>query len=93
MDFEELTDVPVVFAPGVSTQTVTLTTLTDAVAEGDEIFIVTIATTQAGVDITAPQANVTILDSFGMFQIPIFYFTVVQTIGILVQVLKCRVMC
>ena len=86
MDYAELTEVSVVFSPSVSAQIVVLTTFTDPVAEGDEIFSVTITTTQAGVDITAPQANVTIVDSFGMFYIPTFYFTIVKALGILIQV-------
>ena len=56
---------PVVFAPGVSTQTVTLTTLTDPVAEGDETLSATITTAQSGVDITVPQANITIVEIVG----------------------------
>ena len=66
MDYDELTDVPVVFAPGVSTQTVTLTTFTDPVADGDETLTATITTVQSGVDITVPQANITIVESLGM---------------------------
>ena len=86
MDYTELTEVSVVFFPSVSAQIVVLTTFTDPVAEGDEIFSVTITTTQAGVDITAPQANVTIVDSFGMFYIPTIYFTIVKVVGIPIQV-------
>ena len=66
MDYDELTDVPVVFAPGVSTQTATLTTLTDPVADGDETLTATITTAQSGVFITVPQANITIVESLGM---------------------------
>ena len=51
---------PVVFAPGVSTRTVTLKTLNDSVAEGDKTLTATITTTQSGVDITVPAANITI---------------------------------
>ena len=75
MDYEELTDVPVVFAPGVSTQTVTLTTLSDLVAEGDETLTATITTTQTGVGITVSQTSITIVNFLGMFYIHIFYFT------------------
>ena len=82
MDYAALEEVSVVFLPDISTQRVTLTTFTDSVAEGDEIFSVTITTTQTAVDITVPQANVTIVDSFGMLCIPIFHFTIVQAIGI-----------
>lgn len=74
MDYEELTEVPVVFPPGVSAQTVTLTTIVDAVAEGDETLTANITTTQSRVDIVnAPQTSVTvtIVDSYGMFCIPV----------------------
>ena len=67
MDYEELTEVLVVFAPGVSTQTVTLRTFTDAVVEGDETLTATITTTQSVVDITVPQATIIIID--GMLNI------------------------
>ena len=66
MDYEELTAVPVVFSPGVTTQTVTLTTLTDAVAEGDETLTATITTTQSGVGIIVSLANITIKEETGM---------------------------
>ena len=64
-DYNELIAVSVVFAPGVSTQTVTLTALNDSVAEGDETLTATITTAQSGVDITVPQANITILEIVG----------------------------
>ena len=83
MDYAALEEVSVVFLSDISTQRVTLTTFTNSVAEGDEIFSVTITTTQTAVDITVPQANVTIVDSFGMLCIPIFHFTIVQAIGTL----------
>ena len=67
MDYEELTEVLVVFAPGVSTRTVTLRTFTDAVLEGDETLTATITTTQSVVNITVPQATIIIID--GMLNI------------------------
>lgn len=82
VDYEELTDVPVVFAPGVNTQVVTLITLTDPVKEGDETLTATITTTQRGVEITVPQANITLVDSCGMCYMYIltFYFTIMQAV-------------
>ena len=67
MDYEELAAVPVVFPPGISTQTITLTALTDAVAEGEETLTATITTSQSGVDITAPRADITIEEGVGMY--------------------------
>jgi len=60
VDYEELRAVPVVFAPGVSTQTVTLKTLNGSVAKGDKTLTAMITTAQSGVDITVPEANITI---------------------------------
>ena len=68
MDYEELTGVLVVFAPGVSTQTVTLRTFTNAEEEGDETLTATITTTQSVVDITVPQATIIIKDD-GMLNV------------------------
>lgn len=66
MDYEELINVPVVFAPDVSTQAVILTTLNNSVAEGDKTLTATITTTQSGVNITVSQASITIVD-VGMY--------------------------
>ena len=83
VDYAALEEVSVAFLPSISTQRITLTTFTDSVAEGDEIFSVIITTTQTAVDITTPQANVTIVDSFGMLCILVFHFTIVQAVGTL----------
>ena len=66
VDYEELTDVPVVFAPGVSTQIVNLTTLTNPVVQGNRTLTATITTTQSGVDITVAQSEITIVETVGM---------------------------
>lgn len=58
MDYEELTAVPVVFSPCDTTKTVTLTTVADGVADGDETLRATLTSTE--VDITVPQAIITI---------------------------------
>ena len=53
-----------VFNPGVSTQTVTLTTLSDAQTEGDEDLTVTITVAaDSGISVFAPEASVTITES------------------------------
>ena len=59
MDYEELTAVPIVFSACISTQTVTLTALTDAIMDENETLSVIITATAA--DITVPQAIVTIM--------------------------------
>ena len=64
-DYNEITNQRVVFNPGVSTQTVTLTTLPDAQTEGDEDLTVTI-TAESGIDVYYPEATVTITE-FSMF--------------------------
>ena len=56
----ELSNVPVVFNPGVFSQTVTLTTFPDIPVEGDEHLVAMISTTDSRIDIFAPMANVTI---------------------------------
>ena len=62
VDYEELTDVSVDFNPGVFSQTVILTTMTDTSVEGDERLLVTISTTDSRIDISPSTANVTIVE-------------------------------
>ena len=50
------------FNPGVSTQTVTLTTLPDALPEGDEDLNATI-TADSSIVVFAPEASVTVTES------------------------------
>ena len=67
VDYNEITNERVVFNPGVSTQTVTLTTLSDALSEGDEDLTATITVAaDSGIGVFAPEASVTITES-GMF--------------------------
>ena len=70
-DYNEITNQRVVFNPGVSTQTVTLTTLSDAETEGDEDLTAGIAVpADSGIGVFAPEATVTITES-GMFHVSI----------------------
>ena len=61
-DYNEITDQRVVFIPGVSSQTVTLTTLPDAETEGDEDLTATIMSDK-GIGIFTPEVSVTITES------------------------------
>ena len=58
-DYNEITNERVVFNPGVSTQTVTLTTLSDALSEGDEDLTATIIA-DSGIVVFAPETFATI---------------------------------
>ena len=60
-DYNEITNERVVFNPGDSTQTVTLTTLSDALSEGDEDLTATI-TADSGIVVFAPEVLVTITE-------------------------------
>ena len=71
MDYVELTEVSVIFSPGVSSQTVTLTTLSDLPAEGDEDLRARLTVSSnnidsSRVDIVVPEAQVTIAEEIGM---------------------------
>ena len=75
-DYDEITDQRVVFNPGVSSQTVTLTTLSDAVTEGDEDLTAGIAVAAgSGIGVFAPEATVIITES-SMFHVSICICTV-----------------
>lgn len=65
-DYEELTSVPVVFSPGIVTQTVTLTTHEDSILEATESFQATLTAAQSGVDVTVSVATITIVENLGM---------------------------
>ena len=53
-----------IFNPGISTQTVTLTTLSDAQTEGDEDLTVTITVAaDSGISVFAPKASVRIMET------------------------------
>ena len=68
-DYNEIVNQRVVFNPGVSSQTVTLTTLSDAETEGDEDLTARIAVgADSGIGVFAPEATVTITES-GMFHV------------------------
>ena len=62
VDYNELTEVLVIFSPGVSSQTVTLTTLSDLLpTEGDEELRARLLTApDSPVVIVVPEANITI---------------------------------
>ena len=72
-DYNEITNVRVVFNPGVSTQTVTLTTLSDALSEGDEDLNATI-TADSGIGVFAPEASVTITESSTYVSMCVYLF-------------------
>ena len=81
-DYNAITNERVVFNPGVSTQTVTLTTLTDGVTEGNETLTAGIAVpADSGIGVFAPEATVTIAES-GMFHVSICMY-----------MYKCMYMC
>ena len=65
-DYNELTRVSVIFMPGVNTQTVTLTTLSDVPVEEDEDLGATLTATDSRVGVFAAEATVTIIDE-GMY--------------------------
>ena len=50
------------FLPGEFTQTVTLNTVADLPAEGDEDLVATLSAVDAGVDVTQPEASVIITE-------------------------------
>ena len=58
-DYNNITNTRLVFNPGVSTQTVTLTTFSDVLSEGDE-NLTAIITADSGVSVFAHEASVTI---------------------------------
>ena len=63
-DYNEIANETVVFNPGVSTQTVTLTTLPDPQTEDDEDLEAGIAVAaDSGISVFAPEAFVTITES------------------------------
>ena len=77
-DYNEITNERVVFNPGVSTQTVTLTTLSDGVTEGNETLTAGIAVAaDSGIGVFAPEATVTITES-GMFHVSICMYMYVH---------------
>ena len=81
-DYNEITDQRVVFNPGVTTQTVTLTTLSDAETEGDEDLTAGIAVAaDSGIGVFAPEATVTITES-SMFHVSICMYIHVQFLKI-----------
>ena len=61
-----------VFNPGVFTQTVTLSTLTDVAVEGNEYLVAVLSTTDSRIDIFAREANVTITEE-SMYVIRTYY--------------------
>ena len=68
-DYNEITNQRVVFNPGVSSQSVTLTILSDAETEGDEDLTAGIAVAaDSGIAVFAPEATVTITES-SMFHV------------------------
>ena len=80
MDYTELINVPVIFSPGATTQSVTLTTLSDMPAEGVETLGVTLTVSDNNIDpsrieIVVSQATVTITEDIGMYSIYSFSLT------------------
>ncbi|CAI8024988.1 FRAS1-related extracellular matrix protein 2, partial [Geodia barretti] len=61
-DYVRLDGVEVTFLPGEFTQTVTLNTMADLPAEGDEDLVATLSAVDARVDVTQPNATVVITD-------------------------------
>ena len=70
-DYTELTDTSVIFTPGVSSQTVTLSTLQDAILEEDETLIAQLTVSSnnidtSRIDLVVSEATVTIVEETGM---------------------------
>jgi hypothetical protein len=61
-DYVRLDGVSVTFLPGVFTQRVTLNTLADLPAEGDEDLFATLSAVDARVDVTEPEATIIITE-------------------------------
>ena len=61
-DYVRLDGVGVTFLPGEFTQRVTLNTLADLPAEGDEDLVATLSAVDARVDVTQPEASVIITE-------------------------------
>ena len=67
-DYTELTDASVIFIPGVSSQTVTLSTLQDVILEEDETLIARLTVSSnnidtSRIDLVGSEATVTIVVS------------------------------
>ena len=90
VDYVELIEVSVIFSPGVSSQTVNLTTLSDLPAEGDEDLRARLQTSDSSVVIVVPEANITITEESMYVQRKMHVYHILKTVSVVVYINDCH---